>query len=94
MVKTLVGDRPVGRQPENSSIVMTASAAASVLGISAPFSESSSDANLPMSLKIPAITIGAGGRSEGAHTLDESFETFDAWKGTQHALLITVALAR
>jgi tripeptide aminopeptidase len=94
VAKTLVGDRPAGRQSENSSIVKTASAAATVLGISAPFSESSSDANLPMSLKIPAITIGAGGRSEGAHTLDESFETTDAWKGTQHALLVTIALAR
>lgn len=94
VTKGLVGDRPAGRQPEDSPIVMTASAAAAALGITALFSESSSDANLPMSLKIPAITIGAGGRSEGSHTLDESFDTSDAWKGTQHALLITVALAR
>jgi len=94
VAKALVGDRPAGRQPEDSPIVVTASAAASVLGISALFSESSSDANLPMSLKIPAITIGAGGRTEGSHTLDESFDASDAWRGTQHALLITVALAR
>jgi acetylornithine deacetylase/succinyl-diaminopimelate desuccinylase-like protein len=94
VTKGLVGDRPAGRQPEDSLIVTTAAAAAAALDITALFSESSSDANLPMSLKIPAITIGAGGRTEGSHTLDESFDTSDAWKGTQHALLITVALAR
>jgi acetylornithine deacetylase/succinyl-diaminopimelate desuccinylase-like protein len=94
VVKTLVGDRPAGRQPENSPIVLTALAAASTLGIAVSFSESSSDANLPMSLKIPAIAIGAGGRSDGSHTLDESFDTRESWKGTQHAVLLTIALAR
>lgn len=94
VAKTLVGDRPAGRQPDNSPIVLTASAAASALGISVSFSESSSDANLPMSLKIPAIAIGAGGRSDGSHTLDESFDTTESWKGTQHAVLLTIALAR
>ncbi len=90
----IVGDRPAGRQPETSPIVIAATAAASVVGASAFFSESSSDANLPMSLKIPAIAIGGGGRSEGSHTLQESFDATDSWKGTQHVLLLTVALAR
>ena len=60
----------------------------------AEFSESSSDANLPMSLRIPAITIGGGGRSSNAHALNESFDATGAWKGTQNALLLTIALAR
>ena len=47
-----------------------------------------------MSLKIPAVTIGGGGRSSGAHALDETFDTTDSWKGTQRALLLTIALAQ
>ena len=94
VTRELVGDRPAGRTSENAPIVATAMAAARALNLQAAFSESSSDANLPMSLNIPAITIGAGGRSFNAHALDESFDSTDAWKGTQHGLLITIALAR
>jgi hypothetical protein len=49
---------------------------------------------MPMSLKIPSITIGGGGRGRDAHALTESFDTTDAWMGTQHALLLTIALAQ
>jgi len=47
-----------------------------------------------MSLKIPAITIGGGGRSMNSHALSESFDSTDAWKGTQNAVLLTVALSQ
>jgi hypothetical protein len=47
-----------------------------------------------MSMKIPAITIGAGGRGRDAHALTESFDTTDGWIGTQHALLVTIALVQ
>ena len=43
---------------------------------------------------MPAITIGGGGRGRDAHALTESFDTTDAWKGTQHALLLTIALVQ
>ena len=56
VVRELVGDRPAGTTPENAPIVLTALAAARSVGAEAPFSQSSSDANLPMSLKIPAIS--------------------------------------
>jgi acetylornithine deacetylase/succinyl-diaminopimelate desuccinylase-like protein len=94
VVKELVGDRPAGSTPENSPVVRTGLAAATVLGFSATLGEGSTDANLPMSVKIPAITIGGGGRGRDAHTLTESFDTTDAWKGTQHALLLTVSLVQ
>jgi hypothetical protein len=64
------------------------------LGLSLVLGEGSTDANLPISLKIPAITIGGGGRGANGHALDESFDTTDSWKGTQNAVLLTVALAR
>jgi acetylornithine deacetylase/succinyl-diaminopimelate desuccinylase-like protein len=94
VVKDLVGDRPAGSTPENSAIVRTGLAMATVLGFSANLGEGSTDSNLPMSLKIPAITIGGGGRGRDAHALSESFDTTDAWMGTQYGLLLAVALAQ
>jgi len=94
VTKTLVGDRPAGSIDVDAPIVQTALAAARAVGTEAVLSEASSDANLPMGLKIPAIAIGAGGRSFNSHSIDESFDTTDAWKGTQNAVLLTLALAQ
>jgi len=90
----LVGDRPAGRTPDNAPIVQAARQAASALGLTVPQNESSTDANVPMQLKIPAVTIGAGGSGAGQHTMAETFDTTDSWRGTQYALLLTIALAR
>ena len=92
--KELVGDRPAGSTPEASAIVQTAVAVNNALGHAAPLGEGSTDSNIPMSLKIPAITIGGGGRGTGAHSLDEAFDTTDSWKGTERAVLLTIALAQ
>jgi len=94
VTKDLVGDRPAGSTPDGSPIVQTAIAVTRALGFAANLGEGSTDANVPMSLKIPAITIGAGGRGTGAHALGETFETTDSWLGTERALLLTIALAR
>ena len=94
VVKELVGDRPAGMVAHDRPIVQTAMAVARALGLNPPTSESSSDANLPMSLGIPAIAIGAGGESQNSHALTESFDATNAWIGTQNAVLLTVALAR
>jgi tripeptide aminopeptidase len=93
-VKELVGDRPAGAIPATAPIVETARAVAQALSINAPLGEGSTDANLPISLNIPSITIGGGGRGGNAHALTEWFDTTDSWKGTQNALLLTIALAR
>jgi acetylornithine deacetylase/succinyl-diaminopimelate desuccinylase-like protein len=94
VVKELVGDRPAGSTPENSAIVRHGLATATVLGFNANLGEGSTDSNIPMSLNVPSITIGGGGRGRDAHALTESFDTTDAWMGTQYALLLTVALAQ
>jgi len=49
---------------------------------------------VPVQLKIPAITVGAGGRGTGAHTREETFDTTDAWQGTQLVVLLAIALTR
>ncbi len=92
--KELVGDRPAGRTAADAPIVTTAQAVGRALGMDQPISEGSSDANLPMSLGIPAMTIGGGGESSQSHAPGESFDSTDSWKGTQYALLLTIALAR
>jgi acetylornithine deacetylase/succinyl-diaminopimelate desuccinylase-like protein len=94
VTKELVGDRPAGRVPETAPIVQTALAVAHALNLRVSFGEGSTDANIPMSLNIPAITVGTGGHGTDAHALSEAFDTTEAWKGTQNAVLLTIALAR
>jgi len=94
VVKELVGDRPAGSTPENSPIVRAGLATATLLGFQANLGEGSTDSNLPMSLKVPAITIGGGGRGHDAHALTESYDATDSWMGTQYGLLLTVTLAQ
>jgi len=86
----LVGKRPVGEQAGEAHIVQAAVAADATLGLKSQFGAGSTDSNIPMSLNIPAITIGGGGIGRNAHALDESFEITNSHLGTQRALLITL----
>ena len=88
-----IGDRPAGSTAASSPLVETAVAVSSALGIRSPLDEGSTDANVAMNLGIPAITVGAGGGGAGAHTLQETFDTADSWRGSQRILLLTIALA-
>lgn len=88
----LVGKRPVGDQSADAPIVKAAVAADAALGLKSQFGASSTDANIPMSLGIPAITIGGGGMGRGAHALDESFDSTNSYIGTQRAFLTTLNL--
>ncbi len=94
VVKERVGDRPAGSTPPGSFIVRTVEAVHRALGVPISLTESSTDSNIPMSLGIPAITIGTGGRGTGTHAVTEAFDTTDAWLGTQRAVLLTLALAQ
>ena len=69
----LIGDRPAGNTDQKSDLVQIARTAIEAGGYKASYHWSSTDSNLPMSLGIPAITIGRmapdkGGRS---HSVDE-----------------------
>jgi tripeptide aminopeptidase len=66
-----IGDRPAGRTDETSDLVRLAHAAISAHGFQPRFETSSTDANIPMSLGIPAIKIGSGGTGGRAHSLEE-----------------------
>jgi hypothetical protein len=94
VTKDRVGARPAGVTPADAMIVQTARAVAGALGLFVAFGEGSTDANLPISLQIPAITVGAGGLGSEAHALTESFDTTGASKGSENAVLLTIALAQ
>ncbi|MEP6732608.1 MAG: M20/M25/M40 family metallo-hydrolase [bacterium] len=90
-----IGLRPAnGTQTESAPIVAAALAAGKSLGFTPALSTSSTDANFPMSLGIPAITIDGGGNGGDEHALTEWYEdTASGWLGPQWALLLVAALA-
>lgn len=67
----LIGDRPAGQTPLTAPIARTAEAIIRAKGLTPRASFSSTDSNIPMSLGIPAITIGSGGEAGRGHSLDE-----------------------
>jgi acetylornithine deacetylase/succinyl-diaminopimelate desuccinylase-like protein len=94
VTETLVGARPAGAIPATAPIVQAAVSVTQALGAEVELSEGSTDANIPLSLNIPAITIDAGGSGTGSHTVEEAFDTTDSWRGTQRAVLLAIALAQ
>jgi tripeptide aminopeptidase len=67
----LIGDRPAGRTAADSALIRDATAAVRAHGFTPTHVSSSTDANIAMSLGIPAIKIGSGGRGGRAHSLEE-----------------------
>ncbi|MGH6998853.1 MAG: M20/M25/M40 family metallo-hydrolase, partial [Phenylobacterium sp.] len=66
-----IGDRPAGQTDKAAALVAGTAAAIEALGYKPQYAASSTDANAPMALGIPAITIGGGGSGGRAHSLDE-----------------------
>ncbi|MEN6564818.1 MAG: M20/M25/M40 family metallo-hydrolase [Veillonellales bacterium] len=89
----LVGDRPAGVQSADAPIVQAAWTATQSIGEEPVLRKASStDVNLPISLKIPAIALGPGGNEGCGHSLDEWFDPTDAYKGPQRAFLTILGL--
>lgn len=91
----LIGDRPAGSTPTDAPIVQVAAAAIAAGGVTPRYASGSTDSNLPMSLGIPAITLGSGFDSARNHSLDE-YLTLDKPKNLQTmranlATIITLA---
>lgn len=89
----LVGDRPSGETPVESRLVQTALESSRVLGIEPRLDCSSTDSNVPISLGMAAITIGAGGVSGNCHSLMEWYEPFGRELGLKRLVLMTLSLA-
>lgn len=84
---TLLGDRPAGGTDPDHALVRAAVAATWASGHAPVYSASSTDANVPMALGIPAVTLGAGGKAGGIHTLGEWYDDHGGIDGLVRALL-------
>jgi tripeptide aminopeptidase len=95
MEARVIGERPSGSTAKDSDIVKLAVAAANRFGISPSYSVGSTDANIPISLGIPAITLDSGGIGGRAHALDEwiDVEKNASVKGIKLVMTTLLALA-
>jgi acetylornithine deacetylase/succinyl-diaminopimelate desuccinylase-like protein len=89
----VLGVRPAGELPENSPLLAALLAADNQLGNRSRRERSSTDANIPLSVGIHAISLGAGGRSGGAHTLEEWYDPAGRELGLQRVALTVLAVA-
>ena len=91
----VIGERPAGETAQTADIVVLTAAAITALGMTPQHEDSSTDSNVPMSLGIPAVTIGAGGKGGRAHALDEwiDIEKAPTVKGMQVGLAALLAVA-
>jgi tripeptide aminopeptidase len=88
----LMGERPTGETPADSFLVELAIETTRMLGFEPRLDQSSTDSNLPISLGIPAITLGAGGTSGCSHTLDEWYDPRDRDIGLKRGLLVVLGV--
>jgi tripeptide aminopeptidase len=89
-----IGSRPGGQLPEDAYVLAVVRAVDSFLGIRSRLDCASTDANIPLSLGLPAVSIGAGGQGGGAHTPSEWFHSDGREFGLRRILLSLYLLAR
>lgn len=88
----LIGERPTGETRADSSVVEVTLEATRTLGITPRLDQSSTDSNLPISMGIPAITLGAGGNSGSSHSLDEWYDPRERDLGLKRGLLVVLGI--
>lgn len=69
-----IGERPAAALPDDSPLLESVRAVDRHLGLRTETRIGSTDANLPLSLEIPAIALGTGGTGGGIHTLGEWYD--------------------
>jgi tripeptide aminopeptidase len=77
----------------NSKLLQALMDADRVVGNRSRVERSSTDANIPLSMGIPAIALGGGGRAGGAHTLAEWYDPAGREMGLQRVLLTLLSVA-
>src|SRR3989344_7123983 len=90
-----IGERPTGATREDAEIVRMTAAAVRAAGYTPVLGASSTDSNIPISLGIPAVTIGSGGVGGRAHALDEWIDVAkpESLKGMSVGLAALLAMA-
>jgi tripeptide aminopeptidase len=88
-----IGSRPGGELPADAALLSALRAADDYVGNQSRLERSSTDANIPLSLGIDAIAIGAGGNGGGAHSLQEWYEPAGRELGLKRVLLTLLGSA-
>lgn len=89
-----IGSRPAAALPESAAILRYLKTVDAHLGIRSHLDTSSTDANIPLSLGIPAVAIGGGGSGGGAHTTQEWYRPEGRDLGLKRILLTLLLLMR
>ncbi len=89
----LIGSRPGGELPQDSALLVALRAADDAVGNKSRNERSSTDANIPLSMGIEAIAIGAGGNGGGAHSLQEWYEPQGRELGLKRVLLTLLGVS-
>ncbi len=87
-----IGDRPAAQLPDDSPMLATLRAVDRHLGLRTDLRLGSTDANIPLALGVPSLSIGAGGDGGDAHTLREWYSARDRDLGLKRVLLLTLAM--
>jgi tripeptide aminopeptidase len=90
---TSIGHRPSGAIDDDHPLVRAAIQATLGIGKQPDLATASTDANVPISMGIPSIAIGAGGRGGGVHTSAEWYDNTDGKLGVARALQVLVGAA-
>jgi tripeptide aminopeptidase len=88
-----LGARPAGKLAQNSPLLETLREIDTFLGNHSHIERSSTDANIPLSLGIPAVSLGGGGVGGGAHTASEWYDPTGRALGLKRLYLLALALA-
>jgi tripeptide aminopeptidase len=88
-----IGARPAGSVAEDSALVQAIRDADRFLGNRSRLERSSTDANVPLSMGIPAVAIGGGGSGGGAHTLNEWYDPSGRELGIKRLFLAVASVA-
>jgi len=89
----LIGSRPAAELPVTARVLQVIRAVDTHLGNHARVHRASTDANIPLSMGMEAISIGAGGTGGGAHTLQEWYDPAGRDLGLKRVLLTMLTLA-
>ncbi|MGA2887312.1 MAG: M20/M25/M40 family metallo-hydrolase [Terracidiphilus sp.] len=88
----MIGDRPAAQLPAHAPLLQALQAVDRHLGLHTELRLGSTDANLPLSLGVPAMSIGAGGEGGGAHTQAEWYSAKDREAGLRRVLLLALTM--
>ncbi len=89
----LIGSRPGGELTQDSALLEALRAADDFIANKSRNERSSTDANIPLSMGIDAIAIGAGGNGGGAHSLQEWYEPAERELGLKRVLLTLLGIS-